>query len=500
MAFNALQNISTSHLNDATNTKLETEVRFLSASHRDQLCQIISSDSESWRLFMSCIPRSRNDPSPKYTVSDINTIESAQTQVGKNAVDILLDEWGTSGKKRPTIQDLANVLRSDETFNRALYMIATEILGFDDIDDIPEIHDETENFVNNDLNENFSLATSGGGENENLTGVTHINDADNIYNHEYQTEPTSIGVDLPRLNYSYLREITSNFSDISLKEGGRKLGEGSFGSVYYGLMNGQLGIHGPVAVKVLKVASDRLEVRFNAEIECMRFALHENILELLAYSNDGDYHCLIYQYMQNGNLADSLRLKSRSIPLTAVQRLQIALGTAKGLSFLHNHSHEKSLVHRDVKPENILLDDNLHPKLCDFGLVRLTGEGDYNRSVDQTSLLMGTPLFMAPEALRGEVSYKNDVYSFGVVLLELLTSVPACGDSRTEHRQLLGFWEESEDTSSITDPVFLSGGVSISHSEWGNIADQCLLYDRRKRPNMDQVVQNLAALSTLSFC
>jgi len=498
MAYKALQNTNSHQLNETNNVQLETEVRFLSASHRDQLCHILSSNSESWRLFMSCIPKSRNDLTPKYTVSDINTIETAQTQVGKNAVDILLDEWGTSGRKRPTIQDLANVLRSDETFNRALYMIATEILGFDNIDDIPELDDVTEDDFNNDLIENFSLATSGG--NDNLTGITHIHDADNITTYENQTEPTSIGVDVPRLNYSYLREITSNFSDIPIKEGGRKLGEGSFGSVYYGLMNGQLGIDGPVAVKVLKVASDRLEVRFNAEIECMRFALHENILELLAYSNDGDYHCLIYQYMQNGNLADSLRLKSRTSPLTAVQRLQIAMGTAKGLSFLHNHSHEKSLVHRDVKPENILLDDHLKPKLCDFGLVRLTGEGDYNRSVEQTSLLMGTPLFMAPEALRGEVSYKNDVYSFGVVLLELLTSVPACGDSRTEHRQLLGFWEESEDTSSITDPVFFSGGVSISYSEWGDIADQCLLYDRRKRPNMDQVVQNLASLSSLSFC
>eukprot|EP00088_Acartia_fossae_P004643 TRINITY_DN1199_c0_g1_i23.p1 TRINITY_DN1199_c0_g1~~TRINITY_DN1199_c0_g1_i23.p1 ORF type:complete len:496 (-),score=90.01 TRINITY_DN1199_c0_g1_i23:362-1849(-) len=493
-------------------TELETEVRFLRASDRDLLCNILASNPDTWKSFMAKIPKSKTDPSPKYSTDDIRTIDTAaqQCNAGKNPMDILLDEWGTSGRQRPTIQDLANILRRDQLFARALYCVATDILGLESADEIP--HDVAPNELFNGLpwasseppvlrsNPNETLELESLNDSEIRTMMTHLGDGEEGVEDSYQPDYRSIaGADVPRLNYSYLCDITANFCERALTEGGRKLGQGSFGSVYYGTMNGQLNIHGAVAVKRLNSTSDRLEVRFNAEIECMRYALHDNILQLLAYSNDGAYQCLVYEYMENGNLADRLALKSDPVPLTGVQRLQIALGAAQGLAYLHNHSHEKSLVHRDVKPENILLNRDLVPKLSDFGLVRLTGAGDFDRSIDQTSLMMGTPLYMAPEAMRGEISDKIDVYSFGVVLLEMLTSVPALGDHRTENNNLLSYWQEVEDRDPLIDPVFLVDR-SISHNDWGKIADRCLESLRKKRPNMETVFELLNNLYPVSLC
>ena len=170
-----------------------------------------------------------------------------------------------------------------------------------------------------------------------------------------------------------------------------------------------------------------------------------------------------------------------------------------GLTYLHNHSHEKSLVHRDIKPENILLDKDLTPKLSDFGLVRLTGAGDFDRSVDQTSIMTGTPLYMAPEAMRGEISDKIDVYSFGVVLLELLTSIPAIGNKRTNNNSLLSYWEDIDEPDDLADPVFLINR-SISCKGWAEIAEQCLEVQRKKRPNMEKVKDLLISLDPVSVC
>lgn len=478
---------------------LETELRFVPAQGRAQLCNILGANTETWKSFMSKIPASRTDGRPMYSQEDIQTIENVSS--GNNAVDTLLDEWGTTGRKRPTLQDLANILRADEEFTRALYCVATDILNFNDIDEIPYSAAEADPILLNGLPLEFeSLAST------NHTMMTHLDEEKfeaNVQNDLATTEcPFSIGADVPRLNYSYLCNITSNFSEIPLTRpgAGSWLGQGSFGSVFHGTMHGQLGIDGPVAVKRLNSDTDRLDSMFNAEIECMRYAVHMNILQLLAYSNDGAYLCLVYEYMENGNLADRLQLKSHSSPLTALQRLHIAVGAAEGLTYLHNHSHEKSLVHRDVKPENILLDNDLTPKLSDFGLVRLTGAGDFDRSVDQTSIMTGTPIYMAPEAFRGEISDKLDVYSFGVVLLEVLTSIPAIGDPRTQGNRLQSHWEDLEDPEALVDPVFLLEDRSISYKGWADIVDQCLEVQRKKRPNMEKVKDLLIGLDPVSIC
>ena len=212
---------------------------------------------------------------------------------------------------------------------RALYCLATDILRFNDINEIPFDNGDNEILMNGLPSSyiEFESLTS-----TNYTMMTHLDDEklDNAPNVMSEC-PFSIGADVPRLNYSYLSNITNNFSEIPFSQpGGSKLGQGSFGSVYHGIMHGQLGINGPVAVKRLNSDADRLDVRFNAEIECMRYAVHINILQLLAYSNDGPHLCLVYEYMDNGNLADRLQLKNTSIPLSALQRLHIAVGAAEG--------------------------------------------------------------------------------------------------------------------------------------------------------------------------
>ena len=118
--------------------------------------------------------------------------------------------------------------------------------------------------------------------------------------------------------------------------------------------------------------------------------------------------------------------------LQAVQRLRIAYGTSEGIQYLHTASHSKPLVHRDIKTANILLDSQLEPKIGDFGLVRLGGgsPGQDRTKTVLTTTVVGTSAYMAPEAVRGEVSVKLDVFSFGVVLLELLTALPPMDENR----------------------------------------------------------------------
>ncbi|CAG2066561.1 unnamed protein product, partial [Timema podura] len=110
-------------------------------------------------------------------------------------------------------------------------------------------------------------------------------------------------------------------------------------------------------------------------------------------------------------------------------RLQIALGTSRGILHLHT-AYEKPLIHRDIKSANILLDQDLQPKLGDFGLVRLGSSGQQSQSVAMTTTVFGTSAYMAPEAFRGDVSVKLDTFSFGVVLLELLTGLPPYDEGR----------------------------------------------------------------------
>ncbi|XP_022714632.1 cold-responsive protein kinase 1-like [Durio zibethinus] len=211
------------------------------------------------------------------------------------------------------------------------------------------------------------------------------------------------------LSYTYkeLSFATSNFSEQN------KLGEGGFGEVYKGILkNGRV-----VAVKKLAISkSERVKAEFDREVRLISNVHHRNLVRLVGCCSKGPELLLVYEFMANGSLDKHLFGEGQGC-LNWKQRFDIILGTAKGLAYLHEEFHA-CIIHRDIKPGNILLDRDFQPKIADFGLVRLL-------PADQTHLstkFAGTFGYTAPEyAIHGQLSVKVDTYSFGVVVLEIIS-------------------------------------------------------------------------------
>ncbi|XP_028800638.1 cold-responsive protein kinase 1-like [Neltuma alba] len=211
------------------------------------------------------------------------------------------------------------------------------------------------------------------------------------------------------VTYSYndLVLATKNFSEEN------KLGEGGFGAVYKGtLKNGKV-----VAVKKLTSSrSKRVEEEFESEVMLINNVHHRNLVRLLGCCSKGYNKILVYEYMKNSSL-DRFIFGKKKGSLSWKQRYDIILGIARGLTYLHEEFHVR-IIHRDIKTNNILLDDDLQPKIADFGLARLLPE---NKSHVSTRLA-GTLGYTAPEyAIYGQLSEKADIYSYGVVVLEIIS-------------------------------------------------------------------------------
>ncbi|KAI9100158.1 hypothetical protein K1719_024376 [Acacia pycnantha] len=211
------------------------------------------------------------------------------------------------------------------------------------------------------------------------------------------------------INFSY-REVkfaTKNFSAEN------KLGEGGFGAVYKGIMrNGKV-----VAVKKLNLhPSKKVEEEFEGEAKLISIVHHRNLIRLLGCCSEGNERILIYEYMKNTSLDKFLFGKYRG-SLNWKQRYDIILGTARGLAYLHEEFHIR-IIHRDIKTNNILLDDDLQPKIADFGLARLLPDEKSHLSTK----FAGTLGYTAPEyVIFGQLSEKADIYSYGVVVLEIIS-------------------------------------------------------------------------------
>ncbi|XP_030952784.1 cysteine-rich receptor-like protein kinase 2 [Quercus lobata] len=217
------------------------------------------------------------------------------------------------------------------------------------------------------------------------------------------------------VNYKYndLKSATKNFSEEN------KLGEGGFGDVYKGtLKNGKM-----VAVKKLAIGqSSRAKADFESEVKLISNVHHRNLIRLLGCCSKGPEQILVYEYMANSSL-DRFLFGERRGSLNWKQRIDIILGTARGLAYLHEEFHV-CIIHRDIKTGNILLDDDLQPKIADFGLARLLPEDKTHLSTK----FAGTLGYTAPEyAIHGQLSEKVDTYSFGVVVLEII-----CGRKTSE--------------------------------------------------------------------
>ncbi|XP_022717231.1 cold-responsive protein kinase 1-like isoform X1 [Durio zibethinus] len=208
--------------------------------------------------------------------------------------------------------------------------------------------------------------------------------------------------------YRELKMATENFHYSN------KIGEGGFGAVYKGTFrDGTM-----AAIKVLSAYSNQGVREFLTEINVIADIEHENLVKLCGCCVEGNHRILVYGYLENNSLAQTLLGGGHSSMQFSWQaRRNICIGVAKGLTFLHEEVRPH-IVHRDIKASNILLDKNLMPKISDFGLAKLFPDN----LTHITTRVAGTAGYLAPEyAIRGQLTRKADIYSFGVLLLEIVT-------------------------------------------------------------------------------
>ncbi|GMH02902.1 hypothetical protein Nepgr_004741 [Nepenthes gracilis] len=266
-----------------------------------------------------------------------------------------------------------------------------------------------------------------------------------------------------------------------------KIGEGGFGKVYRGrLETGEI-----VAIKQLNHEGIQGSQEFIIEVLMLSLLHHPNLMSLIGYCTDGDERLLVYEYMPEGSLEDHLfDLRPNKFPLDWNTRLKIAVGTAKGLEYLHCRANPP-VIFRDLKPANILLGNDFHPKLSDFGLAKLGPVGD---KTHVSTRVMGTYGYCAPEyAMSGKLTLKSDVYSLGVVLLELITGRRALDTNRPRAEQNLVNWfhlnfKDRRKFVQLADPFMQGRFPSRSLNQAIAIAAMCLQEQPLHRPLISDVL------------
>ncbi|XP_042984465.1 probable receptor-like serine/threonine-protein kinase At4g34500 [Carya illinoinensis] len=268
------------------------------------------------------------------------------------------------------------------------------------------------------------------------------------------------------------------------------IGEGGYGIVYRGvLQDGSV-----VAVKNLHNNKGQAGKEFKVEVEAIGKVRHKNLVGLIGYCAEGAQRMLVYEYIDNGNLEQWLHGDVGPVsPLTWDIRMRIAIGTAKGLAYLHE-GLEPKVVHRDVKSSNILLDRKWNSKVSDFGLAKLLGsEASY-----VTTRVMGTFGYVSPEyASTGMLNEGSDVYSFGVLLMEIITGRSPVDYSRPAGEMNLVDWFKgmvaSRRGEEILDPLIEVHPPARALKRALLVCLRCIDLDINKRPKMGQIVHMLEA-------
>ncbi|KAI9200750.1 hypothetical protein LWI28_012731 [Acer negundo] len=284
-----------------------------------------------------------------------------------------------------------------------------------------------------------------------------------------------------KFSYSEIQLATNDFSKENL------LGEGGYGHVYKGeLKDGQM-----IAAKVRKEASTQGFSEFHSEMYVLSFARHKNIVMLLGYCCKENLNILVYEYICNKSLYWHL-FENKSTFLEWHQRHAIAIGTAKGLRFLHEECRGGLIIHRDVRPSNILLTHDFVPMLGDFGLAR------WKASDDQVmTRILGTLGYLAPEyAENGIVSVRTDVYSFGILLLQLISGRKVVQYLQTdEEQQSLRQWAEplieSLALHELIDPRIGDSYDTYELYLMAKTSFLCIQRNPEMRPSMGEVVRLL---------
>ncbi|KAI3519030.1 hypothetical protein L1887_08003 [Cichorium endivia] len=288
-----------------------------------------------------------------------------------------------------------------------------------------------------------------------------------------------------RYSYNDLKVATENFSDEY------KIGGGVFGEVYKGtLKDGET-----VAIKKTVMATNRAKIHFEDELKIISNVHHRHLIRLLGYCSKGPLLFLVHEFMDNGSL-DQFLYGDKSRNLSWRQRFDIIFGSARGLAYLHEQYHV-TIIHRDIKTSNILLDDELQPKIADFGLIRLLPEDKTHLSTKLAGSLDSG--YVAPEyAIHGQLSEKVDTYSFGIVVLEIISG-KRCHDvidDKSVNQSLLdhawNLYESGTHVNLVDDKLDASEYAAEDAMKIIEIALMCTQSQVSARPAMSEVVTLLS--------
>ncbi|KAJ0847542.1 putative protein kinase RLK-Pelle-SD-2b family [Helianthus annuus] len=281
-----------------------------------------------------------------------------------------------------------------------------------------------------------------------------------------------------RFSYEELKTATENFS--------KKLGQGGFGSVFEGtLVDGM-----KIAVKCLEGFA-QVKKSFLAEVQSIGSIHHVNLVRLRGFCTLKSQRFLVYDFMINGSLDRWIYHGVREHILEWECRKKIILDVAKGLTYLHEDCRKK-IVHLDIKPQNILLDDDFNAKVSDFGLSKLIDKSQ----TEVMTTIKGTPGYIAPEWRSSIITEKLDVYSFGIVLLEILCGRKVFDRSQPEESwHLLFVFQKGWEQGTLLHMVDKHSEEMSVHNtevmEMMKLAAWCLQTNFKKRPSMSSVVKVL---------
>ncbi|KAI5068877.1 hypothetical protein GOP47_0017222 [Adiantum capillus-veneris] len=286
-----------------------------------------------------------------------------------------------------------------------------------------------------------------------------------------------------RFTYKDLHQITNGFE--------RQLGKGGSGAVYVGqLLDGT-----QVAVKKLDNINQGNK-EFKAEVAIMGRISHNNLLHLRGFCAQKGHRLLVYEYMENGSLDQWLFSDElKRLQLTWDVRCKIALGIARGLAYLHHETRER-IIHLDIKPQNILLDDCFEAKVADFGMSRLVSKSE----TYVMTTMRGTPGYLAPDWLKeGAIDEKCDVFSYGMLLMEIVSGRKNLDYKVKAMEQVYypewAFWQaQKEDITLLTDVALGHEDDVVQLQRMINTAFLCVLEDPAMRPSMANVVHMLQGL------
>ncbi|KAL5715774.1 hypothetical protein ACHQM5_017548 [Ranunculus cassubicifolius] len=292
-----------------------------------------------------------------------------------------------------------------------------------------------------------------------------------------------------QFSYKELQRSTKGFKE--------KLGAGGFGAVYRGVLANR----SSAAVKQLE-GIEQGEKQFRMEVATISSTHHLNLVRLIGFCSEGRHRLLVYEYMKNGSLDDFLFVKEEASGrlLDWQTRFSIALGTARGITYLHEECRD-CIVHCDIKPENILLDENFNAKVSDFGLAKLINSKDH-RYRTLTSV-RGTRGYLAPEWLANlPITSKSDIYSYGMVLLEIVSGRRNFEVSEETNRKKFSTWayEEFErgNVKNIVDKRLGEHEIDMEQVKRAiEVSFWCIQEQPSQRPTMGKVVQMLEGITEI---